>query len=123
MPILSNFPGGSGGDTKQATANVAGVAKLYTSTGSNTDGAMTQKAASEAFAAANDIPTKTSELENDSGFVDDTSILDVNGGEAGQVLVKTEDGAEFATIISYGTEDLEDGVSSLATGTLYVCYE
>ena len=41
------------------------------------------------------IPTKTSELENDSGFA--------------------------PVIIS--TVDLEDGVSELATGTIYIVYE
>lgn len=41
------------------------------------------------------IPTKTSELENDSGFA--------------------------PVIIS--TTDLEDGVSELATGTIYIVYE
>lgn len=47
MPILSNFP--SGAKEAQATASVAGIAKLYTTTGTHTDGAMTQKAAGESF--------------------------------------------------------------------------
>lgn len=117
MPILSNFPGGGGGSAKQASATEAGVAKLYTSTGSNTDGAMTQQAVTEA------IPTTTSDLVNDSGFIEADSVIDAVDGEAGQVLVRTEDGAAFCALFSYGTEELVDGISSLATGTIYICYE
>ena len=36
---------------KQATASVAGVMKLYASTGSNTDGTMTQKAITDALSS------------------------------------------------------------------------
>lgn len=47
MPILSNFP--SGAKQENASATVAGVAKLYTATGTSTDGAMTQKAVTDAL--------------------------------------------------------------------------
>lgn len=47
MPILSNFP--SGAKQENASATVAGIAKLYTATGTSTDGAMTQKAVTDAL--------------------------------------------------------------------------
>lgn len=54
------------------------------------------------LALKTEVPTKTSELNNDSGFI--TNI-------------------ELNNKITYGTTTLEDGISELATGTLYVVYE
>lgn len=45
---------------------------LYSTTGQNTDGSMTQKATTDALAEkadVSDIPTQTSDLTNDSGFI------------------------------------------------------
>ena len=49
-----------------------------------------------------------------------------SGGTDGQVLVKTgetEGAASWQTLYTYGTEDLEAGVSELATGKLHFVYE
>lgn len=47
MPILSNFPAGA--KQSDASATTKGITKIYDEVGTNTDGAMTQRAASEAF--------------------------------------------------------------------------
>lgn len=44
---------------------------LYDTTGQNTNGAMSQQASTNIFATKTELPTKTSELENDSGFIQD----------------------------------------------------
>lgn len=53
-----------------------------------------------------EIPTKTSELENDSGFINSEEV---------QTIINSK--------IQYSTEDLEDGVSELGTGVVYLVYE
>ena len=53
-----------GGSVAQATDSLAGVAKLYTTTGSNTDGSMTQNAITNALAAKEDTANK----DTDSTF-------------------------------------------------------
>lgn len=55
------------------TTTTAGLTKLYTATGSNTDGTMTQAAITDA------IPTNVSELTNDAGYL--TSHQDISGKE------------------------------------------
>lgn len=51
-------------------------------------------------------PTKTSELENDSKFVNSEEV---------QTIINSK--------IQYSTEDLEAGVSELGTGVMYLVYE
>lgn len=73
--------------TKTLSAD-AQPAILYSSTGQNTDGAMTQKATTDELATkatsaqlsavAATIPTKTSDLTNDSNFVSDASYVHTN---------------------------------------------
>lgn len=74
--------------------NIPEGAKLYSSTGDNTDGAMTQQAVTNIFAKQSDlptdlgdltntagyakvsqVPTKTSQLQNDSNFLDKDNEL------------------------------------------------
>ena len=58
-----------------ATDTQSGIAKLYTATGSNTDGAMTQKATTDAISAHN---TSTSAHSNIRGVANGLATLDNN---------------------------------------------
>lgn len=55
------------------------------------------------------VPTKTSELDNDSGYVTDTEVNNAI--------------ADKAPAYTYGTSDLTAGTSELETGKLYFVYE
>lgn len=65
------------------------------------------------YAKMTDIPTTTSQLTNDSDFITGTELSNQN--YVTQTYVDNK--------ITYGTVTLEDGVSELTTGTLYVVYE
>ena len=105
---------------------------LYSTTGQNTDGSMTQKATTDALAEkadASDIPTKTSDLTNDSGFitrnVDDltnyttsSNLTTLLAAKANTSYVDTElaEKADKTDLDDYTkTEDLAD----VATSGLY----
>lgn len=70
-------------DIPEASNTEAGITKLYDEVGNNTDGAITQNAATENF-------VNREELE-------EVGILEVAGGTSGQVLTKTNDGLAFMT--------------------------
>lgn len=57
------------------------------------------------------VPTKVSELQNDSGFITSAPVASVNGF------------TEAVTLYSCGTADLTAGTSALETGKLYFVYE
>lgn len=94
-----------------ASDTEAGIAKLYNETGANTDGAITQKAATDAFV--------------DKTNVEDFTILDIGDGATGQVLTKTEEGAAWADaqggtsevfIATYGVTTYSDITAAVAAG-------
>ena len=63
--------------TVLATEETAGIAKLYDRTGENIDGGMTQRAVTHAIddkIANITVPTKTSDITNDSGFITITDV-------------------------------------------------
>lgn len=61
---------GGGGDVPAATPSTAGIAKLYNATGQNTDGAVTQKAATDAVSAvAGDVTTLQGDVTTLQGDV------------------------------------------------------
>ena len=67
--------------TDSASASTAGIAKLYTATGSNTDGSMTQKATTDALAEK--IPYSGGELTGNLYITPyyNASIADPEGGQ------------------------------------------
>lgn len=133
MPIISSFPTGSA--PKNATSSTAGVAKLYGASGANTDGAMTQKSVTDAISniaairETNKNQTQkfwrgTKEEYNAlTAKADDTLyiVTDDNEGGGASTLDAAKDYADSK--ITYGTEDLVDGESALAAGSIYIVYE
>lgn len=82
------------------------------------------------YAKKTEIPTKVSQLENDSGFLtpESNQVTSVNG-QTGAVTIyiptKTSEltnDSGFAPV-SFGTEELEAGVSPLASGHIHITYE
>lgn len=93
--------------------NVADIVDNLTTSESGKPLSAAQGVALKALIDAITVPTKVSELENDSAFAT-TTYVDEKVAEGG--------GSGSANI-TYGTTDLVDGTSTLATGTLYLVYE
>ena len=119
----------------QARANIgAGSAADVTSQGTRLT-AVEKKATDNATAITNlrgDIPTKTSQLTNDSGFLTTQQQADWNA-TSGVTAIKNKPTIPSKTSqltndsgyvkATSGTTDLTAGTSPLATGELYLVYE
>jgi hypothetical protein len=119
----------------QARANIgAGSAADVTSQGTRLT-AVEKKAADNATAITNlrgDIPTKTSQLTNDSGFLTTQQQADWNA-TSGVTAIKNKPTIPSKTSqltndsgyvkATSGTTDLSAGSSNLATGEIYLVYE
>ena len=119
----------------QARANIgAGSAADVTSQGTRLT-AVEKKATDNATAITSlrgDIPTKTSQLANDSGFLTTQQQADWNA-TSGVTAIKNKPTIPTKTSqltndsgyvkATSGTTDLTAGTSPLATGELYLVYE
>lgn len=75
------------------------------------------------------VPTKTSHLTNDSGFLTGVSASTSGSGNAVTAVsasngtITVTKGTSFQPAVTYSTTDLTAGSSSLTTGQIYLVYE
>ena len=67
----------------------------------------------------NAIPTKTSELINDSGFITDAGSGLPSGGTAGQIIIKNSSADGDASWVSPATSVIADNTIPITSGAVY----
>lgn len=108
-------------DTTYSTGNAstAGITKLYTNTGTNTDGAMTQSATNTALAAKADLSSGKVKADQASATITDkSSSFTVSTSYAGQFIRCTNSSAITLTIASGHTVGTEIEVCRFGAGTV-----
>lgn len=67
----------------------------------------------------NAIPTKTSELINDSGFITEGGAGLPSGGTAGQIIIKNSSADGDASWVSPATSVIADNTLPITSGAVY----